>query len=93
MAAVALAGKVSEGGGAGGAGGCARGAKSGGRHVAPSAGVDVSASQKDKVAKAGSTGREELSLSERTLLFDSRFEGGNLAKAIQVHELVHTNFA
>ena len=87
VTAAARAGNMSEGGGAGGAIGGARGAKTAGREIAASAGVDVGASHRDKGAKTGSSAKEGLSLSERTLLFDSRFEGGNLARAVQVHEL------
>jgi len=52
----------------------------------PSAGLAEVAA--DRSGGGGVGGGSELTMSERTLLFDSRFEGGNLAKVVQVHELV-----
>ncbi len=77
----ARAGKVAESGEVGG--GVARGGK--GYVAASDGGMYAGMGRRDKKVKAG--GEKELTLSEQTLLFDSRFEGGNLAKAIQVHEL------
>jgi hypothetical protein len=73
----------------GGASGC-----SGGKDVAGAAGAEVSKVERERSGGVAS-GREGeagsvadgAGVSEQTLLFESRFEGGNLARAVQVHEL------
>ena len=85
-------------GGAGGVGGVSAAAARGGegwavRGVAAAGGGKEGASATASLATAAKDPRKAVegcldgSLSVRTLLFDSRFEGGNLAKVVQVHEL------